>query len=259
MQKGKWLFNLTLLALKGKITLTEALTWGIGRIKHKPLSLSLCGISFEQVDRTFWGIVTDVFLNQVYTPSGFEINHNDIVMDIGAHRGAFTAYAAIKGAGKIVAYEPNPDNFVYLEKLIIKNSFKNVIINQYGIGAKTGRVLLYLSPINSRHSIIIPPEETHKENNKDSAITINVLSLTDCINNFDQIDFLKMDCEDAEREILLNTSNGVISKVKKMSVEIHKPADSNEIKLLINHLKNTYHYIKIVQSRKSQYGYIYAR
>ncbi len=166
MQKGKWLLKLIILVLKGTLSPMESFNWVTARIKPKPLSVSLRGVKFEKVDRTFWGIITDVFLNQVYNPPEYAINKNDIVIDIGAHKGAFSAYAALEGAKKIISYEPNPENFNDLQDFILKNQFSNVAIHQKGIGAKTGETNLFLSSTSSRHSTTSPEKLFGKHENQ---------------------------------------------------------------------------------------------
>ena len=52
---------------------------------------------------------------------------------------------------------------------------------------------------------------------------INVISLSECIEKYDieKIDFLKMDCEGAEFEIILGLTDETLKKIKKMSIEVH--------------------------------------
>lgn len=255
MFKGKWLINLTLLTLKGKLTLGESWAWGIARIKKKPLELFLQGIKFTVMDHTFWGIITDVFINEIYTPQGFEIKPKDIVIDIGAHKGAFVAYSLAKKARRVIAFEPMPDNFSSLVELINSNQFNNASVYQKGIGAETGNVEMYLSPISSRHSIILSKDQRLAHN----YIVIEILSLAECIGSLEKVDFLKMDCEGAEINILLNADTKTISKIKKISIEIHQPVKSDEIQKLINHLKKVFSFVRTVQDKNTPFGYIYAR
>lgn len=257
MFKGKWLFNLTLLTLKGKLSLFESCMWVIARIRQKPLFLSLYGIKFNVVDHTFWGIVTDVFINEVYTPQGFDIKPDDIVIDIGAHKGAFVAFSATKKAKKVIAFEPIPENFASLVEMISINQLTHANTYQKGVGAETGKTEMFLSPISSQHTIISGKEQ---KNIKDlSSILIETLSLVDCIGDLEKVDFMKMDCEGAEINILLNANHNILSKIKKLSIEIHQSINSDEIQQLITHLNAVYPVIRTIQDKNSPYGYIYAR
>lgn len=53
-----------------------------------------------------------VNLNEYELPDRFE--STDVVVDIGAHCGIFTTLCLAKGAGRVVAVEPQPDNFLKL-------------------------------------------------------------------------------------------------------------------------------------------------
>ena len=129
MKKGEWAFNLAGRILQGDLSLAEGLSFGLARIKAKPISVSLKGIKFAQVDHVLWSILADVFVNHVYLPSNFYIRPTDIVIDIGAHRGGFTSFAAqrtsntvfamIKGDYKLIWYRgyPGYDNVYELYNL----------------------------------------------------------------------------------------------------------------------------------------------
>jgi FkbM family methyltransferase len=254
--KGKWLINLLLLAGKGDLPFVEALLLGLARIRHKPISLSVYGIKFNNVDLFFWGIIIDVFINKVYNPRGLEIEPNDTVVDIGAHKGSYTAYAATKTNGKILSFEPNPENFADIQRLVKDNRFTNISVYQKGIGAKSGNAKLLLSHISSRHSINTRDKADSRTTGQ-AEISIDVLSLDDCLQNFSVLDFVKMDCEGAELDILFNASNNTMSKIKKMAIEIHQPANTPEIQALLKHLSRHFSTTRIKQQKNCQFGYIY--
>ena len=55
-------------------------------------------------------VVWDVFVNRCY---GNDF-HDSTVIDIGAHKGYFGAYALMHGAKQVVSYEPERQNFDFL-------------------------------------------------------------------------------------------------------------------------------------------------
>lgn len=62
---------------------------------------------------------------------------NKIVYDVGAFEGIMTLFFARKvGEGKVVAFEPNPQNFNMLKRNIEVNNLTNVLLCNYAIGNK---------------------------------------------------------------------------------------------------------------------------
>ena len=57
------------------------------------------------------------FLDSYDREEGFTIKENDTVVDIGAHIGYFTIYAAKKANhGRVLSFEPSQESFSVLEK-----------------------------------------------------------------------------------------------------------------------------------------------
>lgn len=110
-----------------------------------------------------------------------QIHKGDTVVDIGAAFGDFSIHAARK-AKKVYAYDPNTHRLDLMNKNILVNKSINIkILN------KTATSL----------------DEVFKENN-----------IVHC-------NFLKIDCEGAEYEILSNASVNTLSKIDYIAMEIH--------------------------------------
>lgn len=62
-------------------------------------------------DENIWRSVVD---HDEYRLGGLKLLPEDVVLDIGAHIGSFAYLALDRGAGRVVAVEPDPDNFNYL-------------------------------------------------------------------------------------------------------------------------------------------------
>ena len=156
------------------------------------------------------------FLNTNNPTKIFEIGVEDIVIDVGAHIGTFTLNAANKAKkGKIIALEPSKETYKILKKNIEINNFKNIISQNIGIWKKTDEIPLYIDENESIGNNIF--QKTKKIEK------INVISILDCIERYhlEKIDFLKMDCEGAEFEIILGMSDSTLKKIKKISMEVH--------------------------------------
>src|SRR3990172_6834931 len=63
-------------------------------------------------------VIDEIWRRRIYSPNArFKIHSKDTIVDIGAHKGYFTVYAAKKAyKGTVHAFEPFAQNFAFLEK-----------------------------------------------------------------------------------------------------------------------------------------------
>lgn len=63
-----------------------------------------------------------------------------VVYDVGAHVGFYTLLfsRAVGPDGMVYAFEPFPDNFLFLKKYSCLNKLENALIEQYIISASNG-------------------------------------------------------------------------------------------------------------------------
>jgi FkbM family methyltransferase len=256
MKRGAWILNLVRQILAGELSLLDGFYFGLARIQSKTLSVTFRGVRFEEVDHTFWGILADIFLNRVYLPKNFEIYRNDIVVDIGAHRGGFTTFAAQRTSNMVIAFEPDPTNFSRLKEHMERNNLHNVSAHNVAIGRQTGTSSLFLAPSSSGHSL--QKSQVGMHNNAIKQIEVNVVSLDDALAALDVVDFLKMDCEGAEVDILMNADENTLGKLQKLAIETHDPLDSQKIKRLCERIQVHLPNIRLVDQKNHNLGYLYA-
>ena len=97
------------------------------------------------------------------------------------------------------------------------------------------------------------------------SVKVKCITLEDIFNEYkiNQCDFLKMDCEGAEYDILLSTGGETLRKIKQINMEYHLPqffgvGSPDLFPKLISHLKNAGFEVS-VKKENYQRGYIYAR
>ncbi len=116
------------------------------------------------------------------------------VADVGAHVGYYTViFSRLVGpTGKVLAFEPDKENFSLLEKNTSR--LKNVERYENAISDKNGSVDFF-KVIGSTgcHSVVTP----HAESEKESVQSITLDSFVEK-NTIKKIDFLKIDIEGAE-------------------------------------------------------------
>ena len=149
----------------------------------------------------------------------FKIDHKDIIVDIGAHVGYFTLFAAKKATkGKVIAFEPSIESFLGLEENIRINNFKNIIQEKTAIAKVKGKQTLY---VNDEDTISNTIYKQSKNLNKEEVKCITLQNIFEKY-GLKKVDFLKMDCEGAEYEIIMNAESSILNKIQKIAMEIHE-------------------------------------
>lgn len=166
------------------------------------------------------GIIGEVFDGLFYTkPERFAIKPGDYVLDIGAHIGAFSVYAAKRGA-LVQAYEPDFQNYTFLveQKGLNPDIGKNI---QTAMLAVTG---------DGRDVTLIKCSDaentggnwtSRKDGQTGEGETVGSITLDELCALPEKIDFLKMDCEGAEYEILMQADGKTLDKIEKIAMEWH--------------------------------------
>lgn len=149
-------------------------------------------------------------MKKKYCFSVFNIEPEDTVVDIGANVGEFTIMAS-QYAKKIFAFEPDPNCFYCLKKNT--ENIDNIEIFKYGASKYNGKASFYLSSEDADSSLIKPKMYINE-------IEINTIRLDSWMKTkgISKIDFLKVEGEGAELEVLEGLGNKVES-IQKVSVD----------------------------------------
>lgn len=160
----------------------------------------------------------EVLVDRVYDV--FTLDPDAIIVDIGAHIGAFSVACAKKCPdGKIFAFEPHPASFGLLRRNL--EGMQNTRAFQLGVSDRESRTSLFVSSNN--------PAENSITRKTGPAIEIDLISLegvfTRC--QVDHIDLLKLDCEGAEYLVFKDCDLDLIRRVDRVVMEIHDPTYFN--------------------------------
>lgn len=175
------------------------------------------------------------------------ISPNSIIVDIGAHIGSFAILAAKRAyRGRILAFEPHPENFRLLQKNIRFNHCSNIQALPYAVtgnGSSKSADLFIYPAHNGGHSLV------HKVGS--SSITVPTITLPQIFSRYrlSRIDLLKIDAEGSEFDILLNCPDKTLAKIHSISLEFHDhvtPFNSFDLVFFL-----TRHRFKVSLSRSS--------
>lgn len=151
---------------------------------------------------TFFQIIGEIYVSHIYTRR-YTLRPGDVVLDLGAHVGAFTIYAAkqVGPAGRVIAFEPYSRNFRLLEENIRLNGLSNVIALNRGAWDRAGELDLVLSELSGSHSMhassSVAPRSGGIERVHVDTVDHSLAELM-----VETAQFVKMDIEGAELEVL---------------------------------------------------------
>jgi FkbM family methyltransferase len=169
------------------------------------------------------GFFQEIWYHRLYTRYYSHHQRPGTVVDIGANIGFFTLYAKwLWPECTVYSFEPAPENYHYLQHNI-QNSGKSDI-TAYNLAVTDGRqetINFFLKEHSGSHSIF--SDISSHEVTVKSSIAIPTISLEKILELTKQrIDFMKIDCEGCEWEILTNSSN-LLGQVRYIAMEYHLP------------------------------------
>lgn len=169
-----------------------------------------------------YSIIEEIYFHKVYSLY-FPFYRKSTIIDIGSHKGFFALFAAMcsPADSRIVCFEPSQSNFNSLSKNIELNSLHNIEIVNKGVSSKSGERKLYLSS-SANYSLLNEYEELIGKNTAEFE-KVNVTTIAEIVSLYDlqEIDFLKIDCEGSEYDILFNLDDMLYKKIHVISVEFH--------------------------------------
>lgn len=125
-----------------------------------------------------------------------------VVVDIGANIGYFTLLAAalVGPSGRVLAFEPNPDNVALIQLSLTENGFENVDLYPYAVSDEDQDLQLLVEKTNSDARLFDPAVD--KGYDASLIRTVRAVRLDDLLADAGPLDVLKMDIEGAESRAL---------------------------------------------------------
>ena len=180
-------------------------------------------------------VIWEIWKAKIYDEARFPIHAEDVVVDIGGHIGGFAIRAAkLATHGHVYAYEASGRNYTLLEKNRQLNNVVNLHIHNKAVSDKTGEMKFFMPSNNGALGSLMQETDSPME-----IVQATTLSHIVEENNIEQIDYLKLDVEGAEYDILLNCPTDTLGKVKRIVMEYHEFSDDKRNhRDLVNLLKS---------------------
>lgn len=191
------------------------------------------------------GIVMESWWLKSYTRHLKNIQNDAVIIDIGAHIGTFSLFAATKyPQSHVYAFEPSIENFALLNKNIEANNLSKRI-SSFNIAVTDGKkksVTLNFHPSNfGMHSVVFD----YSLGEKGEKYEVRTISLEKIFyeNKIKICQILKLDCEGAEYEILFSSPKKILEKIKNIVMEYSDDDQINKLKKFLENVgfKITYY------------------
>jgi len=196
---------------------------------NEDLSLNFFSQKFYYINiEDVLGSIDQLIVNDEYSIKNF-LKEDSVVLDLGANIGVFSVYCAnVCKSGRIYSFEPV--SFVF--DILSKNTknYKNCFCFKLGVGSKNEEKIIKIRSWNPGYSTIDPENIERKEESFDVEEKIKIVKLDDWIkeNNISKIDFIKIDIEGYELEVL----KGAVETIKNfkpiLGISIHHPKLKDE-------------------------------
>jgi FkbM family methyltransferase len=197
-------------------------------------------------------ILSEIFYEKIYNNDFVCVTENDIVFDIGFNYGFFTLDALTYKPKKVIGFEPNPK----LVKLFNELNIDSVELHQVAVSDKAGSTIFYENSFSGKSSI-------HSNINSDTSSNsyqVNICSFNDMAEQFNVIDYLKVDCEGAEYEIFESIPKEFLTnRIRKIALEFHHNINDIKVVNLISKIKECGFETKIDYKDGDSTGMLYAR
>ncbi|HXR84933.1 MAG TPA: FkbM family methyltransferase [Hanamia sp.] len=184
---------------------------------------------------SFLHAIKEIFVDEIYL---FETtNATPFIIDCGGYIGISALFFKLNYPhSKIIAFEPDSGNFSLAKQNIDSWGFQDIELFKKAVWINDGELEFYES--NSMASSV------HAMNTGGNRVKVSAVRLKDFLDQ--KVDFLKIDIEGAEYEVLLDIKSRLVN-VEKMFVEYHGYYDEmNKLNSILNILteENFKWYIK---------------
>ncbi len=176
-------------------------------------------------------LINEVILQDEYRAQG-RIADDSIVIDAGANIGTFSVFAAtLASRGKVYAFEPARSTFETLEKNL--GIYENAVAVRSALGNNIGETELLIESSSGEGNTLAESGLAGSYSDKET-VPITTIDAFVRARNLARVDFIKVDTEGFENEILEGARETVQKFRPAMALSAyHKPGDSERLQALI--------------------------
>jgi len=199
----------------------------------------------------FWlkEMVKEIYEDRVYERF-FRVEEGDVVVDVGANVGVFTlkAWKQAGQRGKVVSFEPESRNYKRLCRNIGINGCANVFPVNAAVSDFDGVADFYIKDVSLQHTLL-PRTTLSHDTQTVTTRKVEARTLLSVLEELgmNRIDFLKVDAEGAELEVLRGSEKLLSSKrIRKVSVATYHSRE--ETGVISNFLRSLGYSVRVFQN-----------
>lgn len=163
-----------------------------------PFYVKIKGVKvyYNSLDRFVASLLWKLGLLEGYELNLFlsKLSKGDVVLDIGANMGVYSLLSSerVGSSGKIIAFEPDNENYECFKKSIRENKMDNIVLHPYAVSNKTETIYFEKNAFNSGN------HQIRKEKTDQSQHSIEAVCLDEFLVDISRIDVIKIDIQGAE-------------------------------------------------------------
>jgi FkbM family methyltransferase len=162
----------------------------------------------------------------IYRAGADGVRAGDVILDCGANVGVFTKRALARGAARVIAIEPAPENLRCLRKNFASEiAAGKVVIYEKGVWDKEETLTMHIDPKNSASNSFV----SQLPNTTDLLLPVTTIDkLVDEL-RLARVDFIKMDIEGAERHAIAGAAGTIRRFRPRMALCIYHLDDDPKV------------------------------
>ncbi len=220
---SRWLYYLSSIPtiLLGMRSPWKIVALFLGLPVRKPLTVALPGgLLFQVRSRMDVWILKESCLDRDYERGAVAVRDGWTVFDVGAGFGDFAVRVAREcPAARVFAFEPLPESFARLQEHVRANGVENVRAFAQAVAGREGELTLYtVTGLSGQHRTAGDAARGRQETVRVPATTL-ARAMDD--HGLARCDFLKIDCEGAEYEILFEAGEETLARIGHIALEYH--------------------------------------
>lgn len=163
-----------------------------------------------------------------YERYGCFIREGDVVLDLGANIGIFAHRAETRGASKVICFEPVTPTF----NCLIKNRGQKTLVYKNAVGRKSGFTTFRIHTDFTHIGGGTSESQDLMLNNREIIFSekVIVIGINEIFEGFgEKINFMKIDIEGGEVDVLTAISDDNLKSLRCLSAEFHKTYEEFDI------------------------------
>jgi FkbM family methyltransferase len=159
------------------------------------------------------------------------LKKTDVVLDVGAHIGSWTIRMG-KRVQTVIAYEPVPRTYEILNENVKLNELDHAVLLNLGASNFNGKLIMHSHCSYAQYSMSEIPKAGSNQNLPD--IEVRVEKLNNMMKRIEACDFIKIDVESHEAEVLQGADKLLETYRPELLIEVH---DDKKLELIKSMLR----------------------